>query len=350
MYRASWKVLFVSFLGAVAGSTGCTNATTKPSGSLEIVVSAAHVRSVGVTPSDSSPAPPGVDHVTVTVTGDDIPTPIQETLSYADGRYGGTFEGIPISTNVVLQGAAYDASGNLTYAGSVSGISITGASPPALVALVLQDQTPPSPFVGGPPVIDAIVASTTTPDPNAPVALSVVAHDAYADIVTYEWSTTGGSFDNPSSRTPIWTAPAVGEVVTLRVSVCDALGGTATTTFPVQVTSTGTAELSATFNSWPAVSAMFAYPSRIVAHASTTLAVTAADPDGDSLFYAWITDCQGSFDDATLPRPTFTLTALPDSTRCVFNVTVSDTQGGATFGQYAVPAASDPPVRVPSTA
>jgi hypothetical protein len=332
--KTRWNVVNVVLAALVttaAGGAGigCTNDAT-PSGSVEVVASSAQALS-------------SVAYVTVTVSGDGIAAPIQQTLTASHGRYAGTVADIPPSTNVVVQGAAYDASGNETYEGTISGVSITSAEP-TLVALVLQTTIPPAPFVGEAPVINGIVASTTTPTPGSTVSLSISTFDANADIVTYAWSATDGSFDDPSSASPVWTAPPTPETVTLKVTIADALGGAATTTFPLTVTADGSLEVTATFDSWPTVTAMSANPTRIVAGSSTALTVTACDVDGDALSYSWSADCDGTFDDASAAAPIFTLSALPASSECTFTVTVSDGEGGETVGQYGIEAAAAPTV------
>src|SRR5262249_39556023 len=73
-----------------------------------------------------------------------------------------------------------------------------------------------------------------TPNPVAssgPAAMTVTASDSLGHAVSYSWSascvalSSNGSFDNPSARTPTWTAPTnttgSPQTCTLRVTVSE---------------------------------------------------------------------------------------------------------------------------------
>jgi hypothetical protein len=348
MYRAGCNVLLALLVGsaAVMGSaTGCSNPTAKSAGSLEIVVSAPRVLSA-TSGSSSQSAVTGVDHVTVSITGDEIPVAIVETLVDSSGRYGGSFPGLPDSTNVSVTASAYDANGNVVYQGTTSGLTITSDTP-ELVAIVLQDQNASAAYDSGAPVIDGVIAAATTVAPSATDGLRVRAHDNYTDFpVTYSWTASAGSFDDSTAVAPVWTAPSSDQTVTITITVSDTQGETAVASFPITVVSTtGNATVDATFNSWPTVSAMSALPSRIDLSGTTVLGVTASDADGDTLSYSWSTDCGGHFDSSTSATPSFTLTAL-GSGSCAFSVTVSDGRGGTNSGQYVIETGPAPSVTV----
>lgn len=67
---------------------------------------------------------------------------------------------------------------------------------------------------------------------------------------------------------------------------------------------------------------------------TTQFSVTADDPDGDSLGYAWTqispTSPQGSFSTRTVRNPTWTAPAVTADTVFTFQVTVTDGEGGST--------------------
>jgi hypothetical protein len=289
----------------------------------------------------------GLDHVTVSITGDEIPVAIVETLVDSGGRYGGSFPGLPDSTNVSVTASAYDANGNVVYQGTTSGLTIASDAP-ELVAIVLQDQNASPAYDSGAPVIDGVIAAAMTVSPSATDGLRVRAHDNYSDFpVTYAWTASAGSFDDPTAVAPVWTAPSSDQTVTITITVSDTQGETAVASFPVTVVSTtGSATVNATFNSWPTVSAMSALPSRIDVSGTTVLGVTASDADGDTLSYSWSTDCGGHFDSSTSATPSFTLSALSGSGTCAFSVTVSDGKGGSNSGQYVIETGPAPSVTV----
>jgi hypothetical protein len=82
------------------------------------------------------------------------------------------------------------------------------------------------------------------------------------------------------------------------------------------------------------------------------LTVTATDPDGDPLAYAWTSTCDpalpGTFDDSARSNPTWT--APPMEATCKLEVTVSDDQGGATSADFnlAVALASPTVTAIPN--
>ncbi|HVP62130.1 MAG TPA: Ig-like domain-containing protein [Myxococcaceae bacterium] len=67
---------------------------------------------------------------------------------------------------------------------------------------------------------------------------------------------------------------------------------------------------------------------------TTLLSVTAEDPDGDSLGYAWTQTSpvtpEGTFSSRTVRNPTWTAPAVSQDTVFTFTVTVTDGQGGST--------------------
>jgi hypothetical protein len=72
----------------------------------------------------------------------------------------------------------------------------------------------------------------------------------------------------------------------------------------------------------------------------TLLSVTADDPDGDSLGYAWTQTSpatpQGTFSMRTIRNPTWTAPAVAANTMFTFDVTVTDGQGGSATGSCQV--------------
>ncbi len=69
---------------------------------------------------------------------------------------------------------------------------------------------------------------------------------------------------------------------------------------------------------------------------STLLSVTAQDPDGDTLGYAWTQTSpaspQGTFSSRTVRNPTWIAPAIPADTPFTFQVAITDGQGGSASG------------------
>jgi hypothetical protein len=91
----------------------------------------------------------------------------------------------------------------------------------------------------------------------------------------------------------------------------------------------------------PEVTVPAAPASTPIAEGGTTLlSVTADDPDGDSLGYAWTQTSpatpQGAFSARTIRNPTWTAPAVATDTVFTFDVTITDGQGGSTTGSCQV--------------
>ncbi|WP_147444278.1 MULTISPECIES: Ig-like domain-containing protein [Corallococcus] len=149
---------------------------------------------------------------------------------------------------------------------------------------VAVDVTPP---VAGnnPPTVTVPTATPSTLGEHQSLALAVSASDADNDTLTYAWAqvtpaTPKGTFSAPASSNPTWTAPAVTSsgTYTLRVTVTDGKGGSAQGTVDVVVQKV---------NQAPTVTATVSGPAALVAGATGSFSITASDPEGDPLTYAW---------------------------------------------------------------
>jgi hypothetical protein len=278
-----------------------------------------------------------VTRVTVEVTGSGISTPITYDLVKTNGTWGGIIHAIPAGTNRTFSANAFDATNALVYSGSVGNVTIAPGTT-AMVAILLQQVTPPPPFMNAVPVIDSLVASSNEAGEGDSIDLDVSAHDADAgDTLTYTWSATGGSFTAPDAAATSWIAPAGTGNQMLTIHVTDSKGATAALSFTIAVThGRGSAHVSTTFNTWPQVVDITADPTRIDVGDTTALTLDAIDNDGDPLTYAWTATCSGTFDSTTAANPHFTLTSLPASNSCALAVTVSDGHGGTTTGTLSI--------------
>jgi hypothetical protein len=111
----------------------------------------------------------------------------------------------------------------------------------------------------------------------------------------------------------------------LTAAALDAAGNTATS-MPLSF-SVGEA------NQPPVISATSATPSPVEEDQATALSVTASDPTGDPLTYAWSqvspASPQGSFNDAATATPLWTAPLLSTQATFKLQVTVSDNKGGS---------------------
>jgi hypothetical protein len=322
---------------ALVGLLACSPASkAQLSGNVEILTRTGSALSVN-----------DVSTVTVTVTGDNIVSPLSTDLLHDATGWHATMTDIPVGL-ARFDGKAFDGEANLLYEGDAPNVAINpGAT--ALVALLLQQAHAPSRFQNNAPVIDAVTASANLIAPSAQVAVRGIAHDADGDTLTYHWSANGGSFDAADSAAAVWNAPATTGTYTLTFDATDPAGLKAAVSFTLAVEN-GHAAVSTVFNTWPTVSGMTATPTRVDTGETTTLSITAADADDDTLTYAWTSDCTGTFSAADAATTDFTLSSLPESSVCTMQATVTDGRGGTNTGTVVLQAGPAPQLSVgPST-
>lgn len=172
----------------------------------------------------------------------------------------------------------------------------------------------PPPSSNQAPVIQVPpTSSNTSVQSGQAVQLSVTADDPDGDPLGYAWSqqspaTPVGAFSSLTVRNPTWSAPVVTTptTVVLLVTIVDGEGAVVTASLSVQVAP-------APQNRPPTVSAIAVTPASasVIAGDPVTLKVTATDPDGDPLTYAWTQTApalQGTF---TAPTQATTLWRSP---------------------------------------
>ncbi|WP_367616343.1 kelch repeat-containing protein [Corallococcus exercitus] len=288
-----------------------------------------------------------IARVSVTSGGPDIRS-VTVDLAPTDGVWGGTIGNLPAGAHRAFFARAYDASGTVLFQGSASGITIS-ENQTALVALTLQQVNPPPPFENEAPLIDSLVASSTSVPAGGSITLLASAHDPNpGDTLSYSWSATAGVFSSPSSASTSWTAPASTGLQSLTLVVTDDRGLASSIVLAVNVQpgGEGEAQLSISFNSSPSVALLSASPTQLVVGQPTSVSVEAADPDGDSLSYAWSASCAGTWTDATSSAARFTPSLLPAAAcnNCRLTVAVSDGRGGRGSGSVALCVRNAPPV------
>jgi hypothetical protein len=238
--------------------------------------------------------------VTVTISAPDITPSIVQSLVKTAGTWQGTIGGIPVGTNRTFTANAYNSSSTLIYSGAVSSVTITKGTT-TMVAVVLQQVTPPPAYGEQVPIIDSLVASTTSPATGDIVTLVAAAHDpSPTDAITYAWSATGGTFSSTTSPSTSWTAPATNGPQTITLSVTDSFQETTTLSITMSVSATngtGSATVTLTLNTWPVVSVVTATPTLINVGQTTMLTANATDASGNPMTYAWAAaaPCVGSF-------------------------------------------------------
>ncbi|RKH29603.1 kelch-like protein [Corallococcus sp. CA041A] len=331
MNKTSRSVVLALTLALLAGCAGSSSDT----GSARFAVSVRQALASGIS------------RVTVTSSAPDIPS-VTVDLAPTHGVWGGVIGNIPAGPNRTFLARAFDASGILLFEGSASGITIS-ANQTALVAITLQEANPPPPFDNEAPLIDSLVASSTSVPVGGSLSLVATAHDPNpGDTLSYAWSATAGSFSSPSAASTSWTAPLSTGIQTLTFTVTDSRGLSSSIVLDIYVSQEGhegEAQLSISFNSSPRVASLIATPTQLAVGQPTAVSVCASDPDGDSLSYSWSATCAGSWSNASSHSAQFTPSLLPvgPCNNCRLTVTVSDGRGGLTTGTVALCVRDTPP-------
>ena len=330
MHRLDTTRLALLTAALLLATVGChldeePGVNLEPSASARVVV--ALPRSL---PVDS------VARVVVTAMSADEAAPPQE-LSGEGTWWQGTVRGVRSGAGAEVRATVLDAQGTAVAQAQVSGVALprhrTG-----LVVLVPQASVSGVPEGNAAPLIDAVVGSAPGVRPGAELALRAVARDPNAgEVLTYAWRATAGTFSSTTAAEPVWTAPGEPGAVTLTLQVTDARGAAATLDFMVGVDGVGAqaVDARAAFNRWPSLAELGARPSPEVGEGTpVALQAAAVDDDGDALTYAWTATCEGTFDDASAARASFTPTALPTAAcnNCRLALTVRDGFGGQREG------------------
>ncbi len=324
MPKAITQLLLVPGLLLLAG---CLAASTD-TGSARFAVSLRQGLSTNIT------------RISVTSSAADMSS-VSVELTPTNGVWGGTIGNIPVGSNRSFVAQAFDASGTLLFKGAASGVVIY-ADHTTLVAISLQEVNAPPPFQNEAPVIDALVASSTSVLAGGALSLQATVHDPNTgDRLSYAWSSSAGSFSSATTPVTSWTAPASTGIQTLTFTVTDSAGLSSTISLAVNVTQAegqGEAQVSISFNTSPRVASLSAAPTQLAVGQASAVSVSASDPDGDTLSYAWSATCAGSWSNASSSSARFTPSEVPTGAcnNCHLTVSVVDGRGGQSTGTVGV--------------
>jgi hypothetical protein len=278
-------------------------------------------------------------------------TSLSVNLAPSNGSWGGVISNIPAGLNRSFLAEAFDASGTLLFQGQTSGVAISPNQTTA-VAITLQEVASVPPYANEAPLIDSLVASTTTVQTGESVSLTAAVHDPNpGDSVTLAWTATSGTFSDSSAATPSWTAPSSTGIQTLTLTVRDSQGIAVSISLTINVISGDptNAVLDISFNRLPVVSRLSSSLNRLDAGQSTAVSVDASEPDGDALSYQWTASCPGTWTNATSSAASFVPSSVPAGAcnNCRLTVTVQDGHGGQTTGSLNLCVAANSTQRFP---
>ena len=162
------------------------------------------------------------------------------------------------------------------------------------------------------PIISSLTPSAESVERGESCTVSCTATDPDDDILTYDWSATGGTVSG-TGNSVTWDAPDTAGTYTVSVTVSDGKDGTDSDSCTIEVV-----------NNPPVISSLTPSAESVAPGGSCTINCTASDPDGDTLTYDWsatggtITGTAGSASwDAPVAEGTYTI-----------SVSVSDGHGG----------------------
>ncbi|HEX2568077.1 MAG TPA: hypothetical protein VH877_00875 [Polyangia bacterium] len=287
-------------------------------------------------------SPPGpVARISVTSSGPELPAASID-LERNGNVWGGVLGAIPAGNDRTFQAQAFDAAGTLLFQGQTSGVQIV-ADQVVLVAIYMQELSPPPPYTNEAPVIDSLVASPITVTAGGTVQLTAAAHDPnQGDTLSVSWSADTGAFADPAALDTGWSAPTTPGIVSLTLTVTDSQQVATSLTVQVNVVAAGggegSAQIDIQFNTSPVITRVLANPTRFEPGQLSQVSVTASDPDGDSLTYSWASDCPGYFPYGGGAASQFIPFGLPPGAcnNCRLHVTVTDSRGASTTGTLAV--------------
>nr|WP_257461007.1 kelch repeat-containing protein [Archangium lipolyticum] len=289
-----------------------------------------------------------VSRVSVTSRADGIPSVTVE-LAPTNGVWGGVIGNIPAGANRSFIAQAFDSSDTLVFEGAVSGVTIS-AGQATLVAITLQQINEPLPFENEAPLIESLIASSTSVLVGGSISLQATARDPNpGDSLSYAWSSSAGSFSSSSAPATSWTAPLSTGIQKLTFTVTDSGGLSSSIALAINVIQSageGEAKLSISFNSSPLVASVIATPTQLAVGQRTAVSVSASDPDGDSLSYSWSATCAGTWANASSNAAQFTPSEVPAGAcnNCRLIVSVSDGHEGQNTGTVALCVSNTPPI------
>lgn len=236
-------------------------------------------------------SPPQIDTFTVspTAVGTGTAVSFAATASDPDGgtvTYAWDLDGdgeFDDSTAASPPSRSYPRSGNRTV-----GVRVTDDDTPAGTTQRTQVVT----VANRVPSVPTITPAPAGVARGESVELTAAATDPEGTTLTYAWDLDGDdAFDDATGAKVTRTMPSSGTLAAA-VQATDADGGTATSApFSLAaVNSAPTATLNVT-------------PTTVATGTAVTFGVTASDPDGGALTYAWDLDGDGAYDDSTAATP-----------------------------------------------
>lgn len=175
------------------------------------------------------------------------------------------------------------------------------------------------------PVISSLSANPSKVAPGGKTKVKASATDLDSSSLTFSWSADDGTFSTATDAEAEWQAPLQEKTYTLTVTVSD---GTNSVSATLTITVEGA---QGSQNDNPVISSFLANPSSIQTGQTSTLTVSATDPEGDTVSYSY------SATSGAISGSGSSVTYAPSSAGTyTVTVTVSDGKGGNAGGSVAL--------------
>ncbi len=273
-----------------------------------------------------------ITKVTLNIKNNDNGTTIVQDLVKSGFNWQGTIGGIPSGSNFLFSANAYDNSGKMIFQGEVTGVEIKGNGQTCAIHITLQQSMDltPSTDENHSPVINSVVASKLLLNMGEIVNLQVDASDSDAnDHLSYIWSSSGGTFINPSNMNIEWMAPAKAGTYTIQVKVIDSKQLSATSSLTLNVKNSCQDCGGVPQNTAPVISRLEAASSTVNRGESSEIRLSVSDKENDVLTYEWTSSCGGVFNNKNIQNPIFITNAETNIGSCNISVLVLDSHGAS---------------------
>ncbi len=214
--------------------------------------------------------------------------PDGDRLTYRWTATGGSFEDPNVCQGTFIA-PLIDACAGADFVLTLSATDPCGATTCSSILIHVRN-------VNNPPAVE--LGPDFSLDEGSTVRLQPVVSDPECDYLTYSWSASRGSIDDPCAANPLFTAPytacCTGEAVTITLTVTDPCGLTASDSVVVYV---------GNVNGAPTVE--LGPPITINEGDCIRLTPAVGDPDGDPLVYSWSSGI-GGLSSTSDPNPLFT--------------------------------------------
>lgn len=284
-----------------------------------------------------------VARVDLTVRGQGIPGDMVFELTGSGDAWTGLIPDIPAGENRTFTARVYDKNDRSIFKSTVRNVLVADGATVSVQFFLHDEADEPKTQINAAPLFDALVVGSDLVSVGGSVQLTAVATDREDRELTYAWSATAGKFNDSTLDQVMWTAPSIEGTHEITATVTDSEGASSSLSFLLLVELyIGNADITAHVNTAPSVLNLTASDGQINKGESVELDLTVIDPEADPLTFAWTTDCHGSFDDASIEDPVFTLRTVPSNRAdCTVYVSVQDAPGAVNTASLSLATGPD---------